>query len=189
MARACGVERLHETPLPQDQFAAVIGEDKEVLSIFSWRHPEQSPGFVTVCKELAACVGSVEIVMEPSGTYGDALRHALLDAGLSVFRVNPKKTNDAKEVYDGVPSIHDAKSAAVIGWLHLEGKSEPWPKDRVDRVDGGRLGQRLTARLGRGGGRLFRPLRPPPRRNRDGARSSASPSFQRSHVTARRTWS
>ncbi len=111
-----------------DMFAAVVGDDKQVLSIVKWRHPEQSPKFVELCLALTGS-GSVELVMEPSGTYGDALRHALLDAGFPVFRVNPKKTSDAKEVYDGVPSIHDAKSAAVIAWLHLEGKSESWPKE------------------------------------------------------------
>jgi len=113
----------------QGQFAAVVGEDKKVLAIVAWQHPEQSGAFVEFSEALAGAVESVEVVMEPSGTYGDALRHALLDVGLPVYRVNPKKTSDAKEVYDGVPSIHDAKSAAVIAWLHLEGKSEPWPKE------------------------------------------------------------
>lgn len=37
--------------------------------------------------------------------------------------VNTKRTHDAAEVYHGVPSLHDAKSAT----LHLEGGSEPWP--------------------------------------------------------------
>ena len=29
-------------------------------------------------------------------------------------------------VYDGVPSQHDAKCAAMMGWLHGQGRSELW---------------------------------------------------------------
>jgi transposase len=48
--------------------------------------------------------------------------------GRKVYLVSPKRCHDASEVYDGVPSSHDAKSAAIIGRLHLEGLSKPWPK-------------------------------------------------------------
>ena len=34
--------------------------------------------------------------------------------------------HDVAEVYDGVPSLHDAKAAYLIGRLHLEGVSKPW---------------------------------------------------------------
>jgi hypothetical protein len=37
-----------------------------------------------------------------------------------------KRTHDAAEVYDGVPSLHDAKSAAIIAKLHMDGVSTPW---------------------------------------------------------------
>ncbi|MCP4663814.1 MAG: IS110 family transposase, partial [bacterium] len=37
------------------------------------------------------------------------------------------RCHDAAEVYDGVPSTHDAKAAAIIGKLHLDGASEAWP--------------------------------------------------------------
>jgi transposase len=43
-----------------------------------------------------------------------------------VFRVSGKRTHDAAEVYDGVPSLHDAKSAAIIAKLHLDGASAAW---------------------------------------------------------------
>jgi transposase len=78
---------------------------------------------------------SVEIAMEPSGTYGDSLRYLLESAGFAVYRVNPKHTNDAKEIYDGVPSLHDAKSAAIIAKLHRDGRSQLWPiKDERERT-------------------------------------------------------
>jgi transposase len=40
---------------------------------------------------------------------------------------NPKRSHDAAEVCDGVPSLHDAKSAAIVAKLHFDGASEPWP--------------------------------------------------------------
>ena len=49
--------------------------------------------------------------MEPSGTYGDALRALFVEAGVWVYRISPKRVHDAAEIYDGVPSLHDAKAA------------------------------------------------------------------------------
>jgi len=66
------------------------------------------------------------IAMEPTGTYGDALRQALRDVGLVVHRVSPKATSDYSEVFDGVPSQHDGKDAAVIAELASIGKSCEW---------------------------------------------------------------
>lgn len=48
--------------------------------------------------------------MEPTGTYGDGLRALLVSRGVSVFMQSPKRVHDAREVFDGVPSLHDAKS-------------------------------------------------------------------------------
>jgi hypothetical protein len=50
----------------------------------------------------------------------------LLEHGVPVYRMSGKRTHDAAEVYDGVPSLHDAKSAAIIAKLHLDGFSRPW---------------------------------------------------------------
>ncbi len=35
--------------------------------------------------------------------------------------MNAKRVSDAHEIYDGVPSLHDAKSATIITRLHREG--------------------------------------------------------------------
>jgi transposase len=69
------------------------------------------------------------VALEPTGTYGDPLRQALCDAGLTVHRVSPKATSDYAEVFDGVPSQHDGKDAAVVAELAAIGKSQPWPMD------------------------------------------------------------
>jgi hypothetical protein len=64
--------------------------------------------------------------MEPSGTYGDPLRWLFSRQGVTVYRLSPKRVHDSAEVYDGVPSLHDAKAAYQIGRLHLAGVSRPW---------------------------------------------------------------
>jgi transposase len=73
------------------------------------------------------CGRRLIVAMEPTGTYGDALRQALDRAGLSVHRVSPKAASDYAEVFDGVPSQHDGKDAGVIAELAALGRSSPWP--------------------------------------------------------------
>ena len=111
----------------QDMFCAVMDAKAQVHSTVRWQHPQQSQAWQQMVEGLGADGRHVQVVMEPSGVYGDALRWSLEQAGIAVFRVNPKRSHDAAEVYDGVPSLHDAKSAAIVGKLHLDGGSEPWP--------------------------------------------------------------
>ena len=66
------------------------------------------------------------VALESSGTYGDALRQALADAQVAVVRVGNKASHDYAEVFDGVPSQHDGKDAAVIAELAALGKAQPW---------------------------------------------------------------
>jgi len=108
-----------------DMFASMGARGGSSLTV-RWRHPERTPMFVEIVSVLAAR-GPVDVVMEPSGTYGDALRALLERAKVPVFRVNPKRSHDAAEVYDGVPSLHDAKCASILCKLHGDGASERWP--------------------------------------------------------------
>lgn len=110
----------------EDFYAAIVSERGQVHQIVKWVHPAESRAFLGLVDHLGG-PKRVEVVMEPSGVYGDAIRAALDRAGVSVFRVNPKRVHDAAEVYDGVPSLHDAKAATLIATLHLGGVSEPWP--------------------------------------------------------------
>ncbi len=64
--------------------------------------------------------------MEATGTYGDAMRYQFKNAGFSIYQVHAKQVNDAQEIYDGVPSLHDAKSAHLIAKLHKQGCTRPW---------------------------------------------------------------
>lgn len=129
VVEAVGTERiaLAIDVAKEDMYAAVMDERRDVHKTVKWKHPWQSGDFVGFASALREAGLMVEVAMEPSGTYGDALRYALLKAGFEVWRVNPKRSKDAAEVYDGVPSSHDAKSAAIIAKLHLDGASEEWP--------------------------------------------------------------
>jgi len=125
----CGVDVAKE-----DFFAVLMNTDRSVIETIKWKHPRQTQEFIAhLLQDLPAPL--LEVVMEPSGTYGDALRHALTEQGLAVYRVSPKRVHDAAEIYDGVPSLHDAKSAYLIGRLHLDGASALWEELSVSRRD------------------------------------------------------
>ena len=110
----------------EDFFAVIVGNDQQVYATIKWKHPVESHFFLNVIlKELSW--SSLEVVMEPSGTYGDSLRSQFLNAGIAVYRVSPKRCHDAAEVFDGVPSMHDAKASAIIARLHQQGLSKEWP--------------------------------------------------------------
>jgi len=77
------------------------------------------------------------VALEPTGTYGDPLRQALADAGLTVHRVSPKASHDYAEIFDGVPSQHDGKDAAIVAELAAIGKSTEWefsPSERDEEL-------------------------------------------------------
>jgi transposase len=93
-----------------------------------WRilNPEQLPELLRLLRQLADG-RRLRLALEPSGTYGDALRQACHDAHLEVWRVSPKAAHDYAEIFDGVPSQHDGKDAAVVAELAALGKAAPWP--------------------------------------------------------------
>jgi transposase len=109
-------------------FAAFADETGGSAVVVRWKQPAENADFVRLVKGVSG-PRTAEMVMEPTGTYGDALREQLMDAGFSVFRIQPKRTHDAAELYDGVPSMHDAKAASLLVKLHLSGVSERWSAD------------------------------------------------------------
>jgi transposase len=117
----------------------LLKPDRRVLKTIQWHHPSQTPELL---QGLLAHLGasSLEVAMEPSGTYGDALRWQLASHGVAVYRVSPKRVHDLAEVFDGVPSLHDAKAAYQIGRWHLDGVSRPWDeRDEQRRALGAEL--------------------------------------------------
>ncbi len=116
----------------EDFVAVVMDAERCVRAAIKWQHPQETPRLVEiVTEELGEIIEAA--VMESSGTYGDVLRHALAEKGLAVLQVAPKRTHDAAEVFDGVPSLHDVKAATVIGRLHFDGASHPWPLNDLQR--------------------------------------------------------
>lgn len=107
----------------QKQYALLTNADNSVSELLWWNHPEQTSEVLSILEGLSC---SLEVVMESTGTYGDALRYQFRQSGFAIYQMNAKRVSDAQEVYDGVPSMHDAKSATVITRLHREGLSKLW---------------------------------------------------------------
>ena len=101
---------------------------QRVLVTLSWKHPEDHRALGELLVGLLEAGVELEAVMEPSGTYGDALCHQLQQIGIKVHRVNANRAFGAAEVYDGVASLHDAKAAHILAKLHLDGASRLWPR-------------------------------------------------------------
>jgi transposase len=94
-----------------------------------WRVPMQElPVFMEKLKELAQG-RKMTVALEPTGTYGDAIRQALHDAGFKVYRVSPKASHDYAEILDGVSSQHDSKDACCVAELSALNKRTVWPWD------------------------------------------------------------
>ena len=107
----------------EKQYALLTNEDHSVSELFCWNHPEQTP---RVLSELHGLACPMTVVMESTGTYGDALRYQFKQIGCDIYQVSAKRVADAREVYDGVPSLHDAKAATIITRLHREQLTRPW---------------------------------------------------------------
>ena len=95
----------------------------ETLKLVRFEHPRQTRLFLELLEGLGAAGVKLQIVMESTGSYGDALRYQLTSRSLPVFQVDPKRCHDASMVFDGVPSQHDAKACTVMAQLHARGIS------------------------------------------------------------------
>jgi hypothetical protein len=106
--------------------ALIAVTTRQTLAIVKWEQPQQTREVLALLEALQQRGVHIEAVLEPSGTYGDVLRHQLGLASIALFSVAPKRVYDAQALYDGVRSLHDPKAAQVIGRLHLDGLSTPW---------------------------------------------------------------
>jgi len=105
---------------------ALCNATGETVLRVRFEHPRQTAQFVGLLAGLQAAERLVEVAMEPTGTYGDALRYRLGSSKIPVFRVSNKHVHDASELFDSSPSKHDGKDSSVIGWLHAQGRSKRW---------------------------------------------------------------
>jgi transposase len=92
-----------------EQYGVLMDSERQAMVTVKWDHPAERPELL---KRLSALpCGSLTAVMESTGVYGDTLRGQLRQAGFEIHQVSAKRVHDACEVYDGVPSLHDAKAA------------------------------------------------------------------------------
>lgn len=105
-------------------YGVLMNGPRDALVTVRWQHPDETMVLGELLSALPAA--HIEVALEPSGTYGDSLCSVLRAVGCAIYLVSPKRVHDAAEVYDGVPSLHDAKAAYLIGRLHAEGVSKPW---------------------------------------------------------------
>ena len=105
------------------QFALLGDEHGRCAKIIRWEHPQETDLMLTRLEELEC---PVTVVMESTSTYGDPIRYQCRERGFDIHQASAKRVHDAKEVYDGVPSMHDAKSATVIARFYWDGLTTPW---------------------------------------------------------------
>jgi transposase len=110
---------------------AICWGNKQFERVWKVDYPSQLPLLLELLRRLAAGRELV-IAIEPTGSYGDPLRWALHQAGLSLQRVESKASHDYAEVFDGVPGQNDAKDALLLGELASQGNSCPWPYLALD---------------------------------------------------------
>lgn len=107
-----------------NMYTAFTSSDGEVEVIVHWVHPSELETLVALVQDIAPA--KVIKLLESSGTYGEPLRARAHALGWEVRMVAAKRVHDAAELYDGVPSMHDAKAATLIARLHAMGLSKPW---------------------------------------------------------------
>lgn len=110
----------------KDMVAGFGDQGGKVHQLVRFAHPVQTRTFLELVERLRDQERDVEVVMEPTGTYGDALRFQLRSREVPVYRVDPKRVHDFSYVVDGNTSQHDPKACTVIAALHAQQRSERW---------------------------------------------------------------
>lgn len=116
----------------------------EVLKTLSWDVLDDRTQVLELLAQLRARGVAIDVGIEPTGAYADAMAAQYEKAGYSVYRVSCKHTHDYAEIYDSVPSTHDAKSAAMVADLIVTRKAstlwkQPDEKQRDLRAAAKRL--------------------------------------------------
>jgi transposase len=113
----------------KEKFAgALVSSQGATVKLFRFEHPKQTRLFLAMVVELQRVLGAakVKVAMEPTGTYGDAIRYQLEQVGVPIWMVAPKKTHDSQALFDDVASLHDPKCAVQVGKLCSMGLASAW---------------------------------------------------------------
>jgi transposase len=109
--------------------AAIATAAGEVVRLVRFEHPRQTGLFLRILVALRDAKLEPRVTMEPTGTYGDALRYQCDRLQLPVHMASPKHTHDLAEVLDGVPSMHDPKAAVALARLAVIRPTKRWEPD------------------------------------------------------------
>lgn len=91
-----------------------------------WSASEQLALFIAAVTGLMGKALSVTALMEPTGTYGNALRRGLQQVGAQIVMMDPWRVHQSRAMFDGVDSLHDGKSTEVMFRMHENGLGKPW---------------------------------------------------------------
>jgi transposase len=106
----------------------------QTLQLVRFEHPRETSLFLALVDGLRAQGIALTAVMEPTGTYGHALRYQLHLRGIPIFMIDPKRSHDAALVFDGVPSMHDPKACTILAELHAKSLGKRWiPRTREEK--------------------------------------------------------
>lgn len=143
------LEKLLEVAASKGSREVTVGLDvakDEIVVVVRWsdgsferpwsvRNPSEIALLISAVVAIRGVCASLIVGLESTGTYGDAVRYAMTEAGLEVDRVSGKSVSDYKEIFDGVPSQHDGKDAAMIAELTSFGKGTRWPFEFASEDD------------------------------------------------------
>ena len=115
--------------------AAIATVTGEVVKLVKFEHPRQTELFLSQVSLLREAGQEPTVVMESTGTYGDAVRYQCHRRGLPVHMMPPKHTHDFAEILDGVPSMHDGKAAVVLAKLQAVKPARAWAPESDERRD------------------------------------------------------
>jgi transposase len=135
------LEQLKESCIKLGGCGTSVGLDigkEEIVAVIRWsdgsfdcpwsvKNPCEIKELIELLQVVKESCDNVSIGMESTGTYGEAVRIAMTAGKLDVQRISGKSTSDYKEIFDGVPSQHDGKDAAIIAELTAFGKGTAWP--------------------------------------------------------------
>ena len=134
------IESLKKVSEIKGQDRMTVGLDvgkKEIVVCVGWsdgsferpwvvQNPSEIGILCDLLSELRDLFDEFQIGLESTGTYGDAVRYHLTNRGFELFLVSGKSVSDYREIFDGVPSQHDGKDAAMISELLRIKKWKAW---------------------------------------------------------------
>lgn len=149
LVKKVSLETLKEVALRKGGSGTCVGLDigkQEIVAVVRWpdgsfecpwsvKNPSEIQELIGLLQMLREVCDSLTVGLESTGTYGEAVRLAMTSAFLEVHRISGKASSDCKEIFDGVPSQHDGKDAAIIAELTCFGKGTPWPFEPLSEID------------------------------------------------------